>query len=144
MNQQQSRRLLWHGVFVFLLGLLSGFSTPFLANPRMGLSAHLVAVTAGSFLILMGLIWPKLSLSRPQQGWTCGLLLYGTYSNFSVTLLAALWGTKSLTSINGGTGGADWQEVFVRIGFITVIIAALAACLLVLYGLRSTVKRKGL
>jgi hydroxylaminobenzene mutase len=144
MNEQQSRRLIWHGVFVFFLGLLSGFSTPFLANPRMGLSAHLVAVTAGSFLILMGLIWPKLKLSRPRQGWTFTLLLYGAYSNFSVTLLAAFWGTKSLTSINGGAGGADWQEVFVSIGFITVIITTLAACLLVLYGLRSTVQRKGL
>jgi hydroxylaminobenzene mutase len=144
MTQEQSRRLIWHGVFVFFLGLLSGFSTPFLANPRMGLSAHLVAVTAGSFLILMGLIWPKLALSRPGQGWTFTLLLYGAYSNFSVTLLAALWGTKSLTSINGGTGGADWQEILVRVGFIMVIIATLAACLLVLYGLGSTGKRKSL
>lgn len=30
------RRLVWHGVFVFVLSLLVGFVVPALTNPRMG------------------------------------------------------------------------------------------------------------
>ncbi len=135
MIQAQSDWLLWHGVFVFFLGLLSGFVIPFAANPRMGLSAHLVAAIAGCFLILTGLIWPRLRLSQVQMAWTYGLLLYGTYSNFGVTLLAALWGTRSLTSLHGGSGGTGGQEILVRWGFVSVVITTPAACLLLLYGL---------
>ncbi len=31
------------GTVLFLLSLLSGFAMPFLANPRMGVSAHVAA-----------------------------------------------------------------------------------------------------
>ena len=33
---QKGRRLLWHGAFLFLLGLLTGLVTGLLQNPRMG------------------------------------------------------------------------------------------------------------
>ncbi len=35
------RRLLWHGMFLFLLGLFTGFVETKFSNPRMGLAAHL-------------------------------------------------------------------------------------------------------
>lgn len=35
------RRLVWHGMFLFLLGLLTGFVEQQFANPRMGLAAHI-------------------------------------------------------------------------------------------------------
>ncbi len=35
------RRLLWNGIFLFLLGLLSGFVEQQFRDPRMGLAAHL-------------------------------------------------------------------------------------------------------
>lgn len=44
------RRLLWHGLFLFLLGLLTGLVVPMFQNPRMGLSAHLEGVMNGIFL----------------------------------------------------------------------------------------------
>ena len=37
---EHGQRLLWHGLYLFLLGLLSGFAVPALRNPRMGLSAQ--------------------------------------------------------------------------------------------------------
>ena len=50
-------RLLWHGLFLFLLGLLSGFAVPAVTNPRMGVSAHLEGVMNGVFLSVLGLAW---------------------------------------------------------------------------------------
>jgi hypothetical protein len=39
--EDSKRRLIWHGMFLFLLGLLTGFMETKFANPRMGLAAHL-------------------------------------------------------------------------------------------------------
>ena len=55
-------RLLRLGVLLFLLGLLTGFAIPALANPRMGLTSHLEGLMNGMFLSL-GLLWPRLALS---------------------------------------------------------------------------------
>jgi hydroxylaminobenzene mutase len=33
------RRLMWHGMFLFLLGLLTGFAEASFANVRMGLAS---------------------------------------------------------------------------------------------------------
>jgi (hydroxyamino)benzene mutase len=41
-----SRRLMWHGMSLFLLGLLTGFAEPHFANIRMGLAAFGVRFTA--------------------------------------------------------------------------------------------------
>ena len=54
---------MWHGILLFLLGLLTGFLVPALANPRMGVSAHLEGVMNGSFLVILGLIWGDLRWS---------------------------------------------------------------------------------
>ena len=56
-------RLLRLGVLLFLLGLLTGFAIPALTNPRMGLTSHLEALMNGMFLVLLGLLWPRLALS---------------------------------------------------------------------------------
>jgi len=46
------RKLIWHGMFLFLLGLLVGFFELRFTNIRMGLSAHLEGVMNGTFLIV--------------------------------------------------------------------------------------------
>ena len=51
------RRLLWHGMFLFLLGLLTGFVEQQFTNPRMGLAAHLEGVMNGIFLLALGAVW---------------------------------------------------------------------------------------
>jgi hypothetical protein len=86
------RRLLQLGVTLFLLGLLTGFSLPLLENPRMGLASHLEGVLNGLLLILLGLVWPPLTLTRTQARLSFAFLVYGTFANWVATLLAALWG----------------------------------------------------
>ena len=50
--EDSKRRLIWHGMFLFLLGLLTGFAEQKFINPRMGLAAHLEGVMNGTFLVL--------------------------------------------------------------------------------------------
>ncbi len=52
------RRLMWHGMFLFLLGLITGFIESRFANVRMGLAAHLEGVMNGIFLVALGAAWP--------------------------------------------------------------------------------------
>jgi (hydroxyamino)benzene mutase len=54
--ENANRRVMWHGMFLFLLGLLTGFAETHFANMRMGLAAHLEPVMNGTFLVALGAI----------------------------------------------------------------------------------------
>ena len=58
--QEANRRLMFHGMCLFLLGLLTGFAEQHFANIRMGLAAHLEGVMNGTFLVALGAIWPRI------------------------------------------------------------------------------------
>jgi hypothetical protein len=57
------RRLMWHGLFLFLVGLVTGLNERRFTNMRMALSAHLEGVMNGTFLIALGAIWGHVELS---------------------------------------------------------------------------------
>ena len=131
------RRLLWHGMFLFLLGLFTGLAEPQFANTRMGLAAHLEGVMNGTFLLALGAVWSEVALSAAMKLSTYWLLLYGTYANWGVTTLAAIFGTGALSPIAAsGLAAEPWKESLVTAGFISVGIAIIAASVLVLWGLR--------
>ena len=52
-SRDTGRSLIWHGVFLFLLGLLTGCVIPAVTSPRLGLSAHMEALLNGMFLVLV-------------------------------------------------------------------------------------------
>jgi (hydroxyamino)benzene mutase len=52
--QTRDRRMIRHGVFLFLLGLVTGVQERRFRNMRMALSAPLEGVMNGTFLIAMG------------------------------------------------------------------------------------------
>lgn len=128
---------MWHGMFLFLLGLLTGFAEQNFTNVRMGLAAHLEGVMNGTFLVALGAVWAEVrlpSLAKTIAFWTA---LYGTYVNWLVTSLAAVFGTTALSPITGAAHSAQpWQENFVGIAFPTVGIAIIACSVLALWGLR--------
>lgn len=131
------RCLLWHGMFLFLLGLLTGLIEQQLSNPRMGLAAHLEGVMNGTFLIAVGAIWAEINLSPKLKTTAYWSLLYGTYANWFVTLFAAVFGTNALTPItSAGHHGQPWQEMIVMLGYTSVGIVMVAAVILILCGLR--------
>lgn len=135
--EDSRRRLMWHGMFLFLLGLLTGFLEAQFANPRMGLAAHLEGVMNGAFLVVLGAIWAEVRLSAGVKTVAFWTALYGTYANWFTTTLAAAFGTVALSPITGsGHSALPWQETLVTIGFATVGLAMVIATVLVLWGVR--------
>jgi (hydroxyamino)benzene mutase len=132
------RRLMWNGMCLFLLGLLTGFAEQHFANMRMGLAAHLEGVMNGTFLIALGAAWPGVRLSPATKGIAYWTALYGTYGNWLVTTLAAAFGTVALSPLTGASHSASpWKESLVMIGFQTVGITIVASSVLTLWGLRA-------
>jgi hydroxylaminobenzene mutase len=137
-----NRRLMFHGMFLFLLGLLTGFAEQHFSNVRMGLAAHLEGLMNGIFLIALGAIWTHVRLSPRTTTTAYWTVLYGTYANWLVTMIAAIFGTAVLSPITGaGHIGQPWQESLVLIGFLSVGVTIVIASVLVLWGLRKEISR---
>jgi (hydroxyamino)benzene mutase len=132
-----NRRLMWHGMLLFLIGLLTGFAETHFTNTRMGLAAHLEGVMNGIFLLALGASWNEIRLSRRTRNVAYWIALFGTYGNWFVTTLAAVFGTGALSPITAaGHSGRPWQETFVTLGFLSVGATIIATSVLVLWGLR--------
>jgi (hydroxyamino)benzene mutase len=137
--ENAKRRLLWHGMFLFLLGLLTGFAEQSFNNPRMGLAAHLEGVMNGTFLIALGAIWAEVKLSSKLKAAAFWSALYGTYANWVITTLAAILGTAAMSPLtSNGHSAQPLYEGIVFVGFVTVGIATVASSILVLWGLGRT------
>jgi hydroxylaminobenzene mutase len=136
-NSSLGHRLLQLGILLFLLGLLTGFVVPLLVNPRMGLSSHLEGILNGIFLVLLGLVWPKLRLSRFWLLAAFWLAIYGTFANWSTTLLAAFWGAGSsmMPLAARGLEGTPTQEAIIDFFLYSLSFAMIAVCVIVLWGL---------
>ena len=138
----RSRQLMWYGMFLFLLGLLTGLVEQRFTNMRMGLAAHLEGVMNGTFLVALGAIWNEVRLSPPASAAAYWTALYGTYVNWLTTTLAASLGTAAANPLTAaGHHGQPWQETLVGAGFLSVSVAIIAASLLVLWGLRVRASR---
>jgi hydroxylaminobenzene mutase len=138
LDSARGHRLLQLGIFLFLLGLLTGFAIPVVENPRMGLSSHLEGVLNGMFLVGLGVIWPRLRLAERTRGVTFWLAVYGGFANWLATLLAAFWGAGATMPIAAGANqGGALQEVFIGGLLFSLSFAMLGVCALVLWGLRS-------
>jgi hydroxylaminobenzene mutase len=133
----KKRALLWHGMLLFLLGLLVGLIEEKFTNPRMGLAAHLEGVMNGTFLVALGAIWADVRLSARSKASAYWSALYGTYGNWATTSAAAIFGTAAMSPITAtGHSGQAWQENVVTFGFASTGIAIIVALVLILSGLR--------
>jgi hydroxylaminobenzene mutase len=140
--ETSNRRLMWHGMFLFLIGLFTGFAETHFANVRMGLAAHLEGVMNGIFLLALGAVWTEVRLPPPAKAIAYWTALYGTYVNWLVTTLAAAFGTAALSPITAaGHSGKPWQETLVTVGFMSVGIVIVVFSVLVLWGLRARALR---
>jgi len=126
-------------MYLFLLGLLIGFTEGQVINPRRALAAHLEGLMNGTFLIALGAVWQVCEAVSGTHDRDIWMVLYGTYANVIITTSAAVVGASSLSPITGvGHNAPPWQESLVTIGFGTVGIAMLVSSLLILWGLRRT------
>ncbi|PDT78118.1 hydrogenase [Bradyrhizobium sp. C9] len=136
------RRLLFHGMALFLIGLLTGLIEQHFSNVRMALAAHLEGVMNGTFLLAVGAIWSEVRLPPRASAIAYWALLCGTYGNWAVATLAAVLGTGALSPVTAaGRVAAPWQETLVTAGFVSIGLAIIAASILLLWGLRGRAAR---
>ncbi|WHF51821.1 hypothetical protein QGN23_00745 [Chryseobacterium gotjawalense] len=136
----QSDRLLFLGVLLFLFGLLIGLFIPRMTNPRMGLSAHLEGLMNGMFLVILGLIWNRLVIKDSWLSYTFWLTLYGSFANFVVVTFAAITGAGKMMPIAGGKEGTPVVEGLISFLLITLALAMIFVCLVLLTGLYRYIK----
>jgi hydroxylaminobenzene mutase len=126
--------LIFLGLFLLFLGLFIGLFVHNFANPRMGLSAHLEGIMNGMFLIIMGLLWKKLMLSKRWLHIAFWLALYGTFANFITVVISAVTGFGKMMPIAGGQEGTPLIETFISFLLISLSLSMLAVCILALVG----------
>lgn len=142
-NHEIGRRLLQLGIVLFFLGLLTGFALPAAANPRMALSSHLEGVMNGTFLLVLGAVWHRLHLGARSSTVALWLAAYGTFANWGTTLVAAMWGAGGamMPLAAAGFTGTSAQELLIAVGLISLSLAMLVVCPIVLWGLRAPAGR---
>jgi hydroxylaminobenzene mutase len=131
--------LLQLGVLLFLFALLAGLAVPAFAVPRLGLSVHLLGIMQGMFLIITGMLWAKLRLTRSMSRLGFCLLVYGCFAAWTANVLAAVWGAgNSMLPIAAGQArGSVLQEGIITVGLRTAAVSLVAAATLLAWGLRT-------
>jgi len=136
----QSDRLIFLGILLFLFGLLIGLFVPMMTNQRMGLSAHLEGIMNGMFLVILGLIWNKLVLNDKWLTSAFWLILYGTFANFVAVSVAAFTGAGKMMPLAGGKEGTSAVEGLISFLLISLALAMIFVCLIVLTGILRYIK----
>ncbi|MEX0839920.1 MAG: hydrogenase [Parvibaculum sp.] len=133
---RQAHGLLLLGLVLFLAGLLTGFVSGSFTNPRLGLSAHLEGLMNGTFLAVLGLLWPRLVLGAKALLAAFWLVVYAAFANWLGVLLGAIWGAGRFMPIAGqGTTGTDMQEAIVAFLLFSISFAMVIGVVLIIWGL---------
>lgn len=135
--QHVENSLLVLGLVLFLVGLLAGLVAPRTRNPRMGLASHLQGMTNGPFLMVIGLMWPRVHLPHVVGVAVVVMLAYSTYANWLATQLAAIWGAgRRFAPIAAGDHHAGRARERVVDGLlVTLTPAIIIACVALVAGL---------
>ncbi|MEP0861994.1 MAG: hydrogenase [Ignavibacterium sp.] len=135
-SQRHSHQLIVLGFVLFLLGLITGLLIPLFANPRMGLSSHIEGILNGMFLILLGLVWERISLPDKLLKLNFGAAVYGTFANWFGILFAAVFNAGGMLTIAAdGKQGPQLIELIVNFSLISLSVAMIVVCILTITGL---------
>jgi hydroxylaminobenzene mutase len=136
---RQGHRLLQLGILLFLLALLVGLAVSQFAVPRLGLSVHLLGIMQGLLLTVIGLLWPRLRLTRAMSQAAFGLTVSGCFAAWTANVLAAVWGAgNSMLPIAAGQArGSSLQEGIIAVALRTAAVSLITSTLLILWGLRT-------
>jgi (hydroxyamino)benzene mutase len=110
----QQRLFILAGAILFLIGLLQGAAVQSFTNPRMALSAHLTAVQAGMAVMIVGLVWSSVILSKRITQVTQWAIIFGTYGLWlGLTFSAATGASKNLPIAGAGHNASPITEALV-------------------------------
>lgn len=143
LKKKQADKLLFLGVLLFLLGLITGLIVPAFSGPRLAVSSHIEGVLNGIFLLVLGLLWHKLALSERVLKITFGLALYGTFANWFALLVAAVFNAgKMLGVAAGGQKGPPAAEALVAFLLVTLSLSMIIISVTILVGLKKGQNQK--
>lgn len=136
---RDGHRLLQVGGLLLLLGLVVGLGVPGFTVPRLALSTHLLGIMQGTFLMVGGLLWPKLRFTRSASRIGHGLAIYGCLAAWAANLLGAVWGAGNsmLPMAAGGARGSSFQEGAIRVLLVSAALSLITVAILILWGLRT-------
>lgn len=140
-TKQYADWLLFLGIVLFLFGLVVALFIPLMTNSRMGLSAHLEGTLNGMFLVILGLIWSKVILQDKWLKTTFWLTIYGSFANFVAVSIAAITGAGKMMPIAGGKEGTSIIEGLISFLLISLALAMIVVCSIVLTGLYKNIKQ---
>lgn len=139
-SEDFKRRLLWHGIFLCTLAFIVGLFIPLYTNPRAGLATHLLGITQGIFLAVIGFCYPQLKLAFWVARANFWMLLISAYVGMIGEFLGAVFGLTRVFVITamGLPESITWLETSVEIAIKGISSFILLSCFIVLYGLRKT------
>jgi hydroxylaminobenzene mutase len=132
------QRLIWYGMVLFSLGIVTELLMRFLLNPRMAYSAHLVALMSGIFLTQLGVVWDEMDIPPAWAPVAFWVWVFATYTAWGSMFVAAIFGTSRstpLASMDMRRAAMLWQENLVDGIYVAFFIAIVLSCALVLWGL---------
>jgi len=137
--RRDGHRLLQVGALLFLFGLLVGLAVPRFAVPRLGLSTHLLGLMQGTFLMVAGLLWPKLKLTRSASRIGHGLAIYGCLAAWTANFLGAVCGAGNpmLPMAAGSARGSSFLEGTIRVLLVSAALSLVAVATMISWGLRT-------
>jgi hydroxylaminobenzene mutase len=115
-----SEILCFAGLVLFLLSLVNGAALPRMRSPRLGLSAHVTGLQGGTFLIAVGVMWPRLALG----GTLSSVLANGLWVSMDVLWLALLLAGVFGAGHGFGIAGQGITTTAGRQRLVTVLLAA--------------------
>ncbi len=125
------------GALLFLLALLVGLGVPRFAVPRLALSTHLLGITQGTFLMVVGLLWPRLALPPRASFLGRCFAIYGCVAAWTANLLGAIWGAghEMVPLAAGVARGTFLQETVIRVMLMSAAVTLIVTAVLFLWGL---------
>ncbi|MDG4881786.1 hypothetical protein [Mesorhizobium sp. WSM4884] len=137
---RQGHRLLQIGVALLLFSSFEGFAIPYLAAPRLGLSAHTLSALQGVLLLALGLVWSKLNLGTAMSRVAFWLLIYSALAILAAYVIASAWGAgnETMPLAAGASHGSAFQEAVIKVVGYSSAPTGLTAFALILWGLRLT------
>ncbi|HLI80507.1 MAG TPA: hypothetical protein VKV03_11025 [Candidatus Binataceae bacterium] len=147
MRKDFGQRMIFYGMLLFLIGLLMGATILFAKNPITAIAGHVGALLTATFMIAVGAIWDRFSLSPRAAAAALWTLVYSGYANAIGVTLAAFWGAgQALPIAAAGNHASPIEEGIVSFFLVTGVPTVLASVAILLWGLitatRSTAGRR--
>jgi hydroxylaminobenzene mutase len=138
MLSRQGHRLLQIGVALFVFSSFEGFAIPYLAAPRLGLSAHTLSALQGVLLLALGLMWPRLTLGAMAARIAFWSFIYSAFAILAAYVMAAAWGAgkETMPLAAGAAHGSALQEAVIKSVAYSSAPTGLVSFALLLWGLR--------